>query len=136
MHTNSSKIIDGCLRRVKDAENLRAAAEAKVAELERQLKSRGEEAVEEFRQGLDFRGLLVDAGTAAVRTFVSGIMDSLPDQAALLKQLSEEFIRANVIPENPIPGIDPVSPTNLQIEEPAVDEESVEVTVDDSVLSL
>ena len=102
--------------------------------MEGQLESRGEEAVEEFRHGSDFRGLLIDAGTDAVRTFVSGILDSLPAQAALLMQLSEEFIQANTIPEGPVSGEDPVPPTNLQVEGSTVDEESADVTADDPVL--
>ena len=134
MHTESSKTIDGCLQRVKIAESLRETAEAKVADLEGQLKSRGEEAVEEFRQGSDFRGLLINAGTDAVRTFVSGILDSLPAQAALLVQLSEEFVQANTVHEGPVSGEDPVSPTNLQVEGSTVDEESADVTADDPVL--
>ena len=98
------------------------------------MESRGEEAVEELRQGLDFRGLLIDAGTAAVRTFVSGIVDSLPDQAALLRQLSEEFVQANTVPEDQVPGDDPISPASLQIEGPIVDKESAEATADDPAL--
>lgn len=110
---------------------LLAAAEARVAELEKQLETRGEEAIDEFRQGPDFNGILLNAGVAAVRAFVSGITDSLPEQAALLEQLSDEFAEVNAVPADPVLVEGPVSPTRPLIEEPPVNEEPTEKAVVD-----
>ena len=131
MHAGSSQGINIYLNRINKVEGLLAAAEARVAELEKQLETRGEEAIDEFRQGPDFNGILLNAGVAAVRAFVSGITDSLPEQAALLEQLSDEFAEVNAVPADPVLVEGPVSPTRPLIEEPPVNEEPTEKAVVD-----
>ena len=93
LYENPRWTIATYVKKAEVADELRKAAEEEIAMLKRSLERREKEVIDEFIRGPVYSGVVTDVSTMVIRSCVSDMMDHLPEQAALLEKLSEEYIK-------------------------------------------